>query len=79
MFQQSLDFVFVAMKLSFLFSHIKIHNDYLIPLVKRYSAKVIREFRRLGFKQQESRSTIYDTSSNDQIIKSYKCFGINIP
>ena len=47
--------------------------------MKRYSAKVIREFRRLGFKQQESRSTIYDTSSNDQIIKSYKCFGINIP
>lgn len=62
-----------------LFSHKKNHNDYLIPLVKRYSAKVIREFRRLGFKQQESRSTIYDTSSNDQIIKSYKCFGINIP
>ena len=47
--------------------------------MKRYLAKGIREFRRLGFKQQESRSTIYDTSSNDQIIKSYKCFGINIP
>ena len=47
--------------------------------MKRHIAKEIREFRRLGIEQQEIRSSAFVSSCDDQIINSYKCFGINLP
>ena len=46
--------------------------------MKRHIAKEIREFRRLGIQHQELRSSPFESSSHDQIIYSYKCFGINL-
>ena len=48
-------------------------------MVKKHTAKEIREFRLLGIELQEFRSSAFVSSCDDQIINSYKCFGINLP
>ena len=79
-FNNLLDFVSCSNEIIFnLFSLQKIDKDFPIPLVKKHTAKEIREFRRLGIEQQEIRSSAFVSSCDDQIINSYKCFGINLP
>ena len=74
-----MDFVLCSNEIIFtLFSYTKIDKDHLISLAKRHIAKEIRDFLRLWIQQQELRSGAIESSSNDQIINSYRCFGINL-